>query len=152
MTRDSINVLVVGLDGSQESRASLMWATTLLTPGGLLRGIHVIDPALELAIDATLGDSVALRHQREDDLDEWLEPARRRDIMVRGDVREGSVADQLLAVAKESDADVIAVGQHPHHRFGPQIVGHVTTDLLRHSDRPVIVVPGGWSPASEDSQ
>jgi nucleotide-binding universal stress UspA family protein len=59
---------------------------------------------------------------------------------------EGPVAESLLSVAAEVDATLIAVGHHPHPRLGPQLVGHVTAELLRRSDRPIAVVPQGWDP------
>jgi nucleotide-binding universal stress UspA family protein len=140
--------LVVGLDGSAESTTALRWAAAALAPDGCLQAVHALAPTGELAFDAALGDSVALRHQVERELAEtWLAPIAGHDVHVRPTVVEDSVATGLIALADEVDADGIVVGHHPEARFGPQVVGHVTADLLRHSDRPVIVVPRDWDPA-----
>lgn len=151
MTHGVMDDLVVGLDGSTESSTALGWAAAALVPGGRLHAVHAIGPAGELALDAALGDSVALRHRLEQELTEtWLAPVADRDIDVRPVVVERGVADGLLAVADEVDADGVVVGHHPESRFGPQVVGHVTADLLHHSHRAVIVVPRDWDAGSAE--
>jgi nucleotide-binding universal stress UspA family protein len=141
--------LVVGVDGSDEARSALRWAAAALVPGGHLHVVHALSPVEELAVDAVLGDSVRLRHHREQLLfSDWVEPVAGVDLEVLPEIVEGAVAESLLVVAAQHGADAVVVGHHPHARFGPQVVGHVTADVLRHARRPVVVVPDRWQPES----
>jgi nucleotide-binding universal stress UspA family protein len=144
-----MNDLVVGVDGSREAAAAIGWAAAALVPGGRLHAVHVLAPAEELALDAVLGDSVTMRHHRERELaDVWLAPVRDTGVDVRESVVEGAVSGCLLDVAADVGADAVVVGHHGRARVGPQVVGHVTGDLLHHSSLPVVVVPEGWDPES----
>ena len=146
----SVQRVMVGMNGSSASAAAARWAAATVPPGGELHAVHIIGAGEELLVDAATGDSVAYRHRLEAELDgPWLESVRDAPIDIRSRVdavQEGSVADALLRAAAAVDADVVVVGHHPHPRLGPQLVGHVTRDLLRHSSRPVVVVPDGWDP------
>lgn len=151
MNGSLVRDVVIGLDGSSQALVALRWAVDSATPGGTVHAVHVMLPVEELAFDAVLGDSVALRRRREETLrDEWIGPvlefAERRDVKVDATVSEGTVAETLMSLADEVDADAIVVGHHPATRLGPQLVGHVTAELLHDSDRPVIVVPDDWEP------
>jgi nucleotide-binding universal stress UspA family protein len=149
MNNPLMQTIVVGLDGSRPSSAAARWAAGAVAPGGRVQAIHVIGFGEELLVDAATADSVAYRHELEAELNgPWLEPIRGTPVAIdaRVDVVEGSVAHALLRAAHEVGADAIAVGHHSHRRFGPQLVGHVTSDLLRHSDLPIVVVPGDWDP------
>jgi nucleotide-binding universal stress UspA family protein len=142
--------VVVGADGSNESIVALRWACNKIVEGGQLHAVHVVAPVEELAVDAALGDSVKLQHLRERDLrDVWI-PQALGDQPVAIDVtptlREGAVADELMKVADEVDAEAIVVGHHARARHAPQLVGHVTATLLRESERPIIIVPREWAP------
>lgn len=144
--------LVVGVDGSEESAAALRWASESLAPGGRLHAVHTVSFAAELAVDAVLGDSVGLRHRRESDLaSAWIASVADADVTLTTEVVEGGVAESLLVSAAQLDADAVVLGHHPHTRFGPQMVGHVTADVLRHARRPVVVIPSGWVAGEGDS-
>ncbi len=150
-----LHEVVVGLDGSAQSLIALEWAASEVAPGGRIHAVNVVLPLAQLAVDAALGDSVAVLRRHEQELtDVWLAPiaerAADRDIKIMPVVREGTVAATLRAVAEEEAADAIVVGHHPHARFGPQLVGHVASDLLRRSRRPVVVVPDSWRSTPDD--
>lgn len=147
MNASLLPVVVVGLDGSPESEVALRWAASQAAPDGRLHAVHAVHPADALARDAVLADSVRDQHRRESELDEeWLAPVRTSDLELHPEVREGAAATVLLDVAEETDADVIVVGHHPSARFGPRLVGHVTSELLRHAHLPVVIVPSSWVP------
>ena len=149
MNESLLRDVVVGLDGSCQSRQALDWARSEVGPEARIHAVHVIAPIAELALDAALGDSVMMRHRRELSMrTEWLDGIAAADDRVVPQIREGGVASSLMAVADDVDAEAVVVGHHPHARFGPRFVGHVAADLLHHSDRPVIVVPDAW--ASQD--
>lgn len=152
MNMSLVRDAVIGLDGSPESTVALRWLATQMPSGGCVHAVHAVHPVDALARDAVLGDSVGDLHRRERELiDEWLAPLAGSAIDVRHELREGDAPDVLLEVAAEVEADAVVVGHHPHARLGPQLVGHVTRELLRHSPVPVVIVPSSWEPVDEDA-
>ena len=55
--------------------------------------------------------------------------------------RHGSVAEELLACADESRADLIAIGSLRHERLERWILGSVTTEIVRDGRCSVLVIP-----------
>jgi nucleotide-binding universal stress UspA family protein len=50
------------------------------------------------------------------------------------------VADAIVRVARERDAQAIVVGAHGHGRLGEVILGSTSRDVIRHAECPVVVV------------
>jgi nucleotide-binding universal stress UspA family protein len=50
------------------------------------------------------------------------------------------VAEAIVRVARERDAQAIVVGAHGHGRLGEVILGSTSRDVVRHSGCPVVVV------------
>jgi nucleotide-binding universal stress UspA family protein len=61
------------------------------------------------------------------------------DALAVADDVDRSVAETLVTVAGERDAAAIVVGAHGHGRLG-ELLGSVSRDVIRHADRPVVVV------------
>ncbi|HEX6677235.1 MAG TPA: universal stress protein [Actinomycetes bacterium] len=59
------------------------------------------------------------------------------DFMVRA---VGEPADELDQAAEEAGADVVVVGCHGRSALGRALVGSVSTELVQHANRPVLVV------------
>lgn len=55
----------------------------------------------------------------------------------------GDPAEQILAVARDVDAAVVAMAGRQRSPAGKAIFGSVTQSVILDSDRPVLVVPGG---------
>lgn len=156
--RHRLEHVVVGLDGSAASNDALRWAVAHVGDAGRVAAVHVVVPTEELALDAALGDSVRLVRHREAELrDVWIPEATGDDhsgdddsgddhCLIEPIVREGHVAEQLLRVAADREADAVVVGHHAQARLGPQLVGHVTATLLHTADLPVVIVPLDWAP------
>lgn len=61
--------------------------------------------------------------------------------MIRLEARRGDVAQTVLAVADEQDADAIVVGKRGAGRIGGLLLGSVSQKLVSLATRVVIVVP-----------
>ena len=88
----------------------------------------------------------------EDDYRAWLEqcavPLRGAGLKVEIVVRSaGTVADELLAVAAEIDADLIIIGSRGQSRVRSLFLGSVARDVLRKTTRPVLME---WMEPSPD--
>lgn len=56
-------------------------------------------------------------------------------------VRQGSPAHVILNEAEKLGAELIVVGSHGHGLMFEAILGAVSTEVLRHSTVPVLVIP-----------
>lgn len=54
-----------------------------------------------------------------------------------------SVAETLLRVARERDAQAAVVGAHSHGRLSEVLLGSTSRDVVRHAECPVVVVREG---------
>lgn len=49
--------------------------------------------------------------------------------------------EAIVAFADESDADVVVLGSRGHSAIAAAVLGSVSTGVLHHSSRPVLIVP-----------
>ncbi|MEH6823559.1 MAG: universal stress protein [Motiliproteus sp.] len=56
-------------------------------------------------------------------------------------IEEGKPVEQILAVAKEIDADMIVMGSRTHSALSQMVVGSTAHKVLFRTDRPVLIVP-----------
>jgi len=136
--------VVVGLDGSPDSEASLTWLLARIPEGATLHLVHAFSPATELALAATQSDWFPRRQQAERDLaDIWAAPTDDSSAICLRDVVDDDPANALLRKAASVDATAIVLGAHGHRRTSTP-VGRVARKLLRESPIPVVVVRGGF--------
>ena len=118
--------VVCGVDGSPGATAAAVYALELADRLGVrLLLCHVDDgDGEESALDTALA---AVR-------------TRAGDTSVDGLLRQGQVAEELIEVARESDAGIVAVGSRGRGAFKSALLGSVSRRLLQRADRPVMVV------------
>ena len=134
--------IVVGYDGSPESRAAVSLAVERAKPDGHVVVVHAIDPPW--------GRLDGVNYQRE--LDAALERAQELlatlPEQVPGlssldwgtELLTGSAAAGLADVAEFHGASEIVVGTRGYGR-ARSLLGSVAHDVLHHADRPVVVIP-----------
>jgi nucleotide-binding universal stress UspA family protein len=138
-----MGAIVLATDGSEYARRAAERAVDLAEERG--EPLHVIcvvdrrrfdDPALGSAELATIyaEDHAAVS------IDEVIEMAEERNVVVRGDTRHGVPHDVILEYAEEVDADVIVLGEHGDHDEHFRGVGRKVAGL---ADRDVEVVEAG---------
>ncbi len=137
--------IVVGVDGSEESKAALRWALD----EGRLRGARVralyawsfppmatswgyVGPA---AID--LG---ALQREAGERLDSVIAEAKTEGVDVEHAVVQGSAAQVLVEAA--ADADLLVVGSRGHGGFAGLLLGSVSQQCAHHARCPVVIIRG----------
>lgn len=135
-------VIVVGYDGSEESRMALAVAAERAGPEGTVIPLHVTSTAsnwlgassYEPVVDQTYQAAQAVLAEI-DDVDTG-------SANVEPELIEGEPAEALLRVAQSRDAREIVVGSRGLGRFRA-ILGSVSHELLQRADRPVVIVPKG---------
>jgi nucleotide-binding universal stress UspA family protein len=138
---------IVGVDFGPASIRAARAALDLMEPGtpaerSTLRLVYVDRAGLEGGREETAGEAairelgVAAAFGRL--IDELGASA---TIDVESVVRRGSVAEELLAAADDTSADLIVVGSLRHERLERWILGSVTTEVVRDGRCSVLVIP-----------
>lgn len=132
-------VIVVGVDGSEQSLAALDWA---ITEARLRAGqLRLVTAWYYPPLASTVGDGV---------IDDTFEKAAEAihaaalkkvtdaGVPVTGEVVENSPGAALLDAA--TDADLLVVGSRGHGGFTDLLLGSVSTHVVHHAHCPVLIV------------
>lgn len=128
--------IIVGFDGSEDSKAALRWAAHLSgATGAQLRIVH----AVGLLEHAGLSDHAAVH--RETAL-QVVTDAGVRSADVQWTVVDGDPCSALLrmTIAPES-ADLIVVGSRGSDAHAGSLLGSTSLELAQHAAVPVLIVP-----------
>jgi nucleotide-binding universal stress UspA family protein len=136
--------IVVGIDGSDDSRRALRWA---LDEARLrhttLRVVHAwrmpYAPAIAGYVplpEAPLYDAAKKGAQHV--LDEELSAIEAADVKVEPLLVEGSLVPMLLQAGK--DADLLVVGSRGHGGFAELLLGSTGQQVAHHATCPVVIV------------
>lgn len=134
--------IVVGVDGSNSSIAALKWAIDFASPSSIVVVVWVWDVS-PLAVGADQFFFPEASDLARSSLTELIEfhraGAADRDITLQHEFVDGSPRSSLLEAG--SSADLIVVGARGHGPIGAALLGSVSSWLVHHADRPVVVVP-----------
>ncbi|MEW5849118.1 MAG: universal stress protein [Myxococcota bacterium] len=137
--------ILVGTDFSEAAAGALEVATTLARRlGDELVLVH----ALEAPAPVTMvgGEMTALqftewlRKPLQLELDRMASEVRARGTRVEAVMREGPVHQQLLDVGRQVGARMIVLASHGRSATDRLLLGSVADRVVRHADRPVLVV------------
>ncbi|HZR05641.1 MAG TPA: universal stress protein [Candidatus Udaeobacter sp.] len=79
-------------------------------------------------------------------LTRWQEEIAQDGIKVSLHQPAGAVAEEILNEADKLNTDLIVMGRHGHGAMYNLLVGSATKGVLKHSTRPVLLVPAPKSP------
>ena len=140
-SRDSF-VVVVGVDGSEQSLAALAWA---ITEARLRQGrIRVITAWYYPPLASEVGDGVideSFKQAAEQVQARALAAVADAGVPATGQVVENSPATALLHAA--GDADLLVVGSRGHGAFTGLRLGSVSSQVAHHAPCPVLIVRPG---------
>jgi nucleotide-binding universal stress UspA family protein len=151
---------VIGFDGTPASELAIREA------GGLLHGhsalvvvvwyrglgfevvqvppgpIGLEQPIIDIGRAAELDEAMFDRAQRMAQRGAQLaaDAGLEAESMAAADELHVPVADTLLRVARDRDAEAVVVGAHSKGRLAEVLLGSTSRDVVRHADRPVVVV------------
>lgn len=137
--------LVVGYDRHPASRAAVLFAAELA--GALqvpVHVVHVVDMSDAAISDTSDGSADAVERRLSTERQHVGEALDAVHVQWTYHLLNGDPVKALLKTADDCAATLIVVGR-PQHGIGPvlthMVTGTVTRNLLRHSTRPVAVVP-----------
>ncbi|MFF0886998.1 universal stress protein [Streptomyces sp. NPDC003456] len=145
-----LRYIIVGLDGSSESRAAAEWAAREADLRGLsLRLVHVWEPVAQPMAQAPLLGTQTLKHWSEQvprGAAEGL-AARHPGVDVSAIRLNGVPGDVLVDVAR--DAELLVLGSRGLSGLGGFMIGSVGQAVIARTETPVVLVRSGEQAADE---
>jgi nucleotide-binding universal stress UspA family protein len=142
-----LKTIVVATDLHGQSEAALEYARKLATNyGARIVLAHGLDP-LEYADVETVPGRVrtGLPEGAQAVLDKLAADLLRAGIHSHSEIRQGTVAQMLVDVARQYDAGLIVVGTKGMQGAGPVVVGVIAEQLVRLAPCPVLAVAADWN-------
>lgn len=141
-----MGTIVVGVDGSGESKEALRWALEeARLRGAAVRAVYawrdpyVLTPGFGLPEDFEFD---ALRERAVETLDAVVAEVvgKSSDVPVEAVIAEGSAGSVLVDAAE--GADLLVVGSRGHGGFVGLLLGSVSHQCVQHASCPVLIVRG----------
>jgi universal stress protein A len=140
-------VIVLPIDFSEISQAAVPWGRRMAAiTDGVLHCIYTVEPphiysALDMAPAIPLPTTEELADNAKNQLDAFvskhlsgIEPAPVTQVLT------GNPAEQIVAYAKENDAEMIIMTTHGYSGLEHVVLGSTTESVLRHAQCPVLSI------------
>lgn len=139
----AVRTIVVGVDGSVNSRVAVEWAARLAA--GLrarVVAVHALGLLEHLDPGAEPAPSVAHLEEIEELFSrDWCEPLRTLGVEHRRELRYGPPVQTLIDAADRDEADLLVVGSRGCGGSSALLLGSTSSRLANASTRPVLIVP-----------
>jgi nucleotide-binding universal stress UspA family protein len=133
-------VIVVGIDASDESNTALAWAREAAGPETRILAVHGWEMPLVTGFDVVVPiDPNELEEAATDALHAVVDPT--GDERIEPIVRNGHAGRVVIVTAENNDADMIVVGHRGRGRMS-MMLGSTANYILHHSKVPVVVMRG----------
>jgi nucleotide-binding universal stress UspA family protein len=141
-----IQLIIAGVDGSEQSKVALAWAYDEATHHGAALTVVTTWHVPTLPMSAPYGSLPDKDYERQPRtnalalLDELVAGLEERSpaVDVRTSIEEGHAAEVLIERSKEGD--LLVVGARGHGGFAGMLLGSVSQHLVAHAHCPVVVV------------
>jgi nucleotide-binding universal stress UspA family protein len=137
--------ILVAVDSSESSRNALSQAFRLAVDEKCWITVTSVVPPYEGEIEILGVKDIraALRKPCEDTLAEVENMARAERMLVKTVCEEGELHERIVDLADAENCDVIVMGRRGMRPVERALVGSVTARVIGHTQRDVLVVPGG---------
>jgi len=137
--------VLVPLDGSRLAEGILPFVLQIAGPLDLeVVLVRVVEPVMPQALEGTgqfvVDDVVARLREARQYLAPVAEDLRGRGVRVTTDARHGEPLTELLAAARDSQADLIAMTTHGRSGLGRLLFGSIAEAVLRRAKIPVLMM------------
>jgi nucleotide-binding universal stress UspA family protein len=136
---------LVPLDGSSVAEAIIPFILDIAGPLDMeVVLLRVVEPIAPMVIEGSRHVEVEDIEARRTDAEEYLAPVavelRNKGVRVESRVRRGNTAEEIVAAARETGADLIAMSTHGRGGLGRLMFGSVAQAVLGHVDMPVLLM------------
>jgi nucleotide-binding universal stress UspA family protein len=145
--RPAISRVLVGVDGSDNSRRALVWAILFAQRfHAELVAVHAVGLLSDLGAGPAVPshshlDELRLKFERD-----WCAPLRDSAVAHRLLLRDGPPVPVLVGIADDESADLIVVGSRGVGGFAELLLGSTSHHVVERANRPVLVVPPAARP------
>lgn len=138
----SFRRILIALDDSAIAARAVEVGTDLATALKAQAAlVYVVDPTIAFQPDSGItAEEWVATLKREGQSFLATAAQRTREPLAWQFLREGKPADQILAAAREWEADVIVVGTHGRSGVSRVVLGSTAESVVRHAPCPVLVV------------
>jgi nucleotide-binding universal stress UspA family protein len=137
--------VLVALDGSPVAESVIPFLMRIAGPLDMsVTLLRVVEPIPVIVADGTQPVVVDDIQEHTRDAEEYLAPIaaklRARGVKTSAVVRRGRASKEILATARDAEADLIAMSTHGRSGLGRLLFGSVAEEVLRHADVPVFMM------------
>lgn len=137
--------VLVPLDGSPTAETIIPFILAIAGPLDIeVVLLRVVEPIPPTVLEGTRQIEVENIEQRQFDAEEYLAPIavelRNKGVRVESRVRRGTPSDQIVAAARETGTDLIAMSTHGRGGLGRLLFGSVAQSVLHHAGIPVFLM------------
>ena len=135
--------VVVALDGSTACETVLRFLMEIAGPLDMtVQLLHVLQPMPTQVAEGTvvIDDFEARRREAEEYLAPISAALRSQGVDTAWAIRRGRPSEEILAAARESGADLIAMATHGRTGLGRLLFGSVAEEVLRNAPVPVFMI------------
>ena len=135
--------ILIAHDGSKYSQKALKKAVELATQLGSSIVVLSVIPELRLTELSPLDQGrfqEALEVETKKILERVKASLKKKSVPVKTVIRQGNAAEMILETAKKLRVGLIVIGSHGRHGVERFLLGSVSTNVVEHADRPVMVV------------
>ena len=137
--------VLVALDGSTACESVLRFLLEIAGPLDMkITLLHVLEPmppqVMEAAPHVVIDDIESRRKEAEEYLEPVAAALRAKGVETSWAIRRGRPADEIVAAARESGADLVAMATHGRTGLGRLLFGSVAEAVLRHAPVPVFMI------------
>ena len=143
-SNNGIKRIVVGVDGSNHSRAALDWVIRMAKGmGSEVTAVYGI--SMPVYFPQPYGIPVQFDEQWRKEIkaefeDKWCLPLKEAGVKYRTVIRDGRPASVIADVADAEGADLIVVGRRGRGGAAELLLGSVSHELALHSSKPVLLI------------
>lgn len=135
--------IVVGVDGSDDSKRALKWASELAVAlGAEVVAVHALGLLSHIGSPSAVTPAQDHREEVRATLEgDWTATLRSSGAVHRCRLVDGNPVIALMKAADQEDADLVVVGSRGTGGFPGLQLGSTSHQLLQHSRRPIAVIP-----------
>ncbi|MEN2282546.1 universal stress protein [Algoriphagus sp. SE2] len=133
--------ILVPIDFSENSKKALDFAVSLAKKkNGSITILHVIEAIYDFAAQAAIVIE-GMHRDAESYLEELVTFYKKKDVQIKGLIKDGTVSIMTSKTAEEINADLIVIGTQGKTGIKRTLLGSTSIDVIKASECPVLLIP-----------